>query len=157
MTNEIESQRSIDIKSEKSDVVQSLTLSLTQVNHHYQNDTALIPDRLLIPMEQARPGTLKDYAAALLAEPEHRRRLDRHDNIRAYITLILNYFLAFFLVISVFVLSYLDKPLAALAPALLAATQLIVAVFGRKQTEKTEPIEESISKKPHQKVSRKKK
>lgn len=128
---------STESKTEISLVVQSLT-SLSQVNHNYPNDNALIPERLLAVMEQARPGTLKEYAEVLLEEPKHRRRYDGHDNVRAYGMLIGNYFIAFSLIGGIIYLAANDKLGGAIATALVAAAQMLGVLFKRKPAE-TEP------------------
>ena len=68
-------------------LVHSLQVAITQINHNYEVGDELIPTQLLLPMEQARPGTVAEYAQRLLDEPVHRHKLDMHSVAQTYIAL----------------------------------------------------------------------
>jgi hypothetical protein len=116
-------------------ISQALTV-LTQVNHNYSHDNnAIIPDHLLAVMEQARPGTLKEYADILLAEPRHRRKLELHDSYRASFSLFGNYVIAFALIGTIAGLSYFDKYQGAIGASVIAVTQMLAILFKKKSAE----------------------
>lgn len=113
-------------------VLQSLTVALTQINHNYDSDAGLLPVHLLLPMEKARPGTVAEYAETLLEEPRHRRSLDHHANVRAYLMLAGNYGLVFCLLGATVWLANKGIETGAIATAVLAFTQILGSLFKAK-------------------------
>ena len=118
-------------------LVHSLQVAITQINHNYEVGDELIPTQLLLPMEQARPGTVAEYAQRLLDEPVHRHKLDMHSVAQTYIALLGNYIIAFSLVGSTVYLAASDKLIGAAATAFISLAQMIAAFVKKDSTKKT--------------------
>lgn len=105
-------------------LVHSLQVAITQINHNYEAGDELIPTHLLAPMEQARPGTVAEYAQVLLGEPLRRHSLDMHSVIQTYLSMAGNYLLAFGFLGATVYLADSGKVVGAVATALVGLAQM---------------------------------